>query len=123
MGFVEVIRPKLIENNFNGLDHPLSYAYTTTANVLVVYLQQFWKIVSKVPDTKDTIKFKLDTQEITYTVDMFRDTLKLPVETSDNPFITPVIIRTIKTFIKAVGYQRVVDKVSDFYMKFLAQPW
>ncbi|GJY05067.1 hypothetical protein Tco_0371007 [Tanacetum coccineum] len=31
----------------------------------------------KVPDTKDTIRFKLNTQEITYTVDMFRDALKL----------------------------------------------
>ncbi|GJT55870.1 hypothetical protein Tco_0990924 [Tanacetum coccineum] len=71
------------------LDHPLSYALTATADVLTVYLQQFWKKVSKVPDTKDTIKFKLDTQEITYTVDMFRDTLKLLVETPDNPFITP----------------------------------
>ncbi|GJX36040.1 retrovirus-related pol polyprotein from transposon TNT 1-94 [Tanacetum coccineum] len=37
------------------LDHPLSYAPTATADVLVVYLQQFWRTVSKVPDTKDTI--------------------------------------------------------------------
>ncbi|GKA45621.1 retrovirus-related pol polyprotein from transposon TNT 1-94 [Tanacetum coccineum] len=60
------------------LDHPLSYALTATADVSVVYLQQFWKTVRKVPDTKDTIRFMLDTQEITYTMDMFRDTLKLP---------------------------------------------
>ncbi|GKC28649.1 hypothetical protein Tco_1035943 [Tanacetum coccineum] len=63
------------------LDHPLSYALTATADVSVVYLQQFWKTVRKEPDTKDTIRFMLDTQEITYTMDMFRDTLKLPVET------------------------------------------
>ncbi|GJZ07538.1 hypothetical protein Tco_0541331 [Tanacetum coccineum] len=63
------------------LDHPLSYALTATVEVLIVYLQQFWKTVSKVCDTKDTIKFKLDTQEITYTADMFRHTLHLPVET------------------------------------------
>ncbi|GJW68591.1 hypothetical protein Tco_0123015 [Tanacetum coccineum] len=43
------------------LDHPLSYALTSTADVPVVYLQQLWKIVCKVPDTKDTIKFTLDT--------------------------------------------------------------
>ncbi|GKD78438.1 hypothetical protein Tco_1341059, partial [Tanacetum coccineum] len=49
------------------LDHPLSYALTTTSDVLAVYLQRFWKTVSKVPDTKDTIKFKLDRQEIVYT--------------------------------------------------------
>ncbi|GJS05001.1 hypothetical protein Tco_0321509 [Tanacetum coccineum] len=77
------------------LDHPLSYALTTIVNVLAVYLQQFWKTVSKVPDTKDTIRFKLDTQEIVYTVDMFRDTLKLPVETPYNPFIVPVNIEII----------------------------
>ncbi|GJU53715.1 retrovirus-related pol polyprotein from transposon TNT 1-94 [Tanacetum coccineum] len=49
------------------LDHPLSYALTATADVSAVYSQQFWKTVSKVPDTKETIKFKLDSQEITYT--------------------------------------------------------
>ncbi|GJY62981.1 retrovirus-related pol polyprotein from transposon TNT 1-94 [Tanacetum coccineum] len=64
----------------------------------IVYLQQFWKTVSKVSDTKDTIRFKLDTQDIVYTVDMFRDTLHLPVETPDNPFITPITIITIESF-------------------------
>ncbi|GKF68300.1 hypothetical protein Tco_0197979, partial [Tanacetum coccineum] len=53
------------------LDHPLSYALTATAEVLVVYLQQFWRTVSKVPDNEDTIKFMLDTEEFTYTLDMF----------------------------------------------------
>ncbi|GKD08979.1 hypothetical protein Tco_1188664, partial [Tanacetum coccineum] len=69
------------------LDHPLCYALTATADVPAVYLQQFWKIVGKVPKTKDTIKFKLDTQDIVYTVDMFRATFKLPVETPDNPCV------------------------------------
>ncbi|GJU35917.1 hypothetical protein Tco_1184271 [Tanacetum coccineum] len=46
------------------LDNPLSYALTATADVSVVYLQQFWRTVSKVPDTDDTIKFMLDTKEL-----------------------------------------------------------
>ncbi|GJT80768.1 hypothetical protein Tco_1055110 [Tanacetum coccineum] len=74
------------------LDHPLSYALTATDDVPVVYLQQFWRMVAKVTNTKDTIKFMQDTQQITYIVDM-------------------------------VGYQGVVDKVSAFYTKYLAQPW
>nr|GEU69579.1 hypothetical protein [Tanacetum cinerariifolium] len=78
--------------------------------VPAVYLQQFWKIVHKVPDTKDTMRFKLDTQEITYTMDMFRDTLKLPVETPDNPFVTPITIKTIESLMQTVGYEGVVDK-------------
>ncbi|GKB81122.1 hypothetical protein Tco_0948017 [Tanacetum coccineum] len=85
------------------LDHPLSYALTATADVPVV--------------------FKLDTQEITYTMDMFRAILKLPVETPDNPFVAPVTIETIKYFMNKVDYQGVVDKFSAFCTKKLAQPW
>ncbi|GJV61129.1 hypothetical protein Tco_1467229 [Tanacetum coccineum] len=69
--------------------------------------------IRKVPDTKDTIRFKLDTQDIVYTVDMFRDTLKLLVETLDNPFLAPVNIETIESFMHTVGYQGVVDKKKD----------
>ncbi|GJX68839.1 hypothetical protein Tco_0304566 [Tanacetum coccineum] len=105
------------------LDYPLSYALTTIVDVLVVYLQQFWKTVSKVPDTKDTIKFKLDKQDILYAVDMFRSTLQLPVETTVNPFIAPATMKFIQPFMKIIGYQGVVDKVSAFYTKCLAQSW
>ncbi|GJR01057.1 hypothetical protein Tco_0524041 [Tanacetum coccineum] len=69
------------------------------------------------------IKFILNTQEFIYTVDMFRDILHLLVETPENPFVAPVNIEIIETFINRVGYQGVVDKVSAFYMKNLAQPW
>ncbi|GKB81384.1 hypothetical protein Tco_0948279, partial [Tanacetum coccineum] len=105
------------------LDHPLIYALTATVDVPVVYLQKFWKTVSKVPDTKDTIRFKLDTQGIVYTVDMFRHTLQLPMENPDNPFVATVNIEIIESFMHTVSYQGVVDKVSAFYTKFLAQQW
>ncbi|GJV81608.1 hypothetical protein Tco_1517478 [Tanacetum coccineum] len=85
------------------LDHPLSYASAATTNVPVVFI--------------------LDTQEITYTVDMFRAILKLPVETPDNLFVAPVTIEIIESFMNKVSYQGVVDKVSAFYAKNLAQPW
>ncbi|GJS82680.1 retrotransposon protein, putative, ty1-copia subclass [Tanacetum coccineum] len=105
------------------LDHSLSYALTATADVPVVYLQQFWRTVSKVPDTEDTIKFMMDTEEFTHTVDISRVTLHLPVETPGNPFVALVNIQTIEAFMNMVGYQGVVDKVSAFYTKNLAQPW
>ncbi|GJV65508.1 hypothetical protein Tco_1476336 [Tanacetum coccineum] len=62
-------------------------------------------------------------KKFTYDVDMFRDTLHLLVETLENPFVTPVNIQTIEAFMNRVGYQGVVDKVSAFYTKNLAQPW
>ncbi|GKA60855.1 hypothetical protein Tco_0760262 [Tanacetum coccineum] len=81
--------------------------------VPAVYLQQFWRTVSKVPDTEDTIKFLLDTQQFVYTVDMFRDTLQLLVETPENPFVAPSNIHTIEAFMNIVGYQGVVDKKKE----------
>ncbi|GKB87177.1 hypothetical protein Tco_0959449, partial [Tanacetum coccineum] len=105
------------------LDHSLSYPLIATADVLAVYLQQFWRTVSKVPDTEDTIKFLLDTEKFIYNVDMFWDTLKLLVETPENSFVAPTNIHTIEAFMNRVGYQGVVDKVSAFFTKNLAQPW
>ncbi|GKB27531.1 hypothetical protein Tco_0866932 [Tanacetum coccineum] len=54
---------------------------------------------------------------------MFKDTLHLPVETPENPFVSPTNIHTIEAFMNRIGYQCVVDKVSAFYTKNLAQPW
>nr|GEV34865.1 hypothetical protein [Tanacetum cinerariifolium] len=105
------------------LDHPLSYALTATTDVFVVYLQQFWRTVSKVLGPEDTIKFMMITQEFIYTVDMFRDILHFPVETLENPFVAPINIETIKAFMNRVVYQGMVDKVSTFDTKNLAQPW
>ncbi|GKA20974.1 hypothetical protein Tco_0700963 [Tanacetum coccineum] len=68
------------------------------------------KILGLLYNTKDTIRFKLDTQEITCTVDMFRATLQLPMETLENPFVAQVNIDIIESFMHMVGYQGVVDK-------------
>ncbi|GJY34789.1 hypothetical protein Tco_0419258 [Tanacetum coccineum] len=56
----------------------------------------------------------LNTQEFIYTVDMFCDILHLPVETPDNPFVTPVNIETIEVFMNKVGYQEEIRATDDF---------
>nr|GEU29686.1 hypothetical protein [Tanacetum cinerariifolium] len=105
------------------IDHALSYALTATADVPAIYIQQFWKTIKQVSNTNDTIHFMIDRETITYIVDMFRNTLKLPVETLNNPFIEPVDLKFIQRFLKIVGYEGIVGKVSAFYTKNLAQPW
>nr|GEU45246.1 putative RNA-directed DNA polymerase, eukaryota, reverse transcriptase zinc-binding domain protein [Tanacetum cinerariifolium] len=87
------------------LDHPLSYALTATTDVPAVYLQQFWKTVTKIPDTDYTIIFKLDSEEIVYTIDMFRNTLHLLMETPENSFVVPANIEIIESLMNKVGYQ------------------
>ncbi|GJW62726.1 hypothetical protein Tco_0112061 [Tanacetum coccineum] len=65
----------------------------------------------------------VDKQKITYTFDMLCATLKLPVETPAHPFIAPTTLKYIQPFLKIVSYQGLVDKVSSFYTKNLAQSW
>ncbi|GJV36871.1 hypothetical protein Tco_1409348 [Tanacetum coccineum] len=105
------------------VDHALSDTLTATVDILAVYLQKFWKTIKQVLNENNTIRFKLNNQEITYTVDMFRATLQLPVGTLDNPFIEPADLDFIQPFLKINGYQGIVDKVSAFFTKNLAQPW
>ncbi|GJV70197.1 hypothetical protein Tco_1485706 [Tanacetum coccineum] len=45
------------------------------------------------------------------------------VETPENLFVAPANIHTIEVLMNRVGYQGVVDKVSAFFTKNLAQPW
>ncbi|GJQ98059.1 hypothetical protein Tco_0009198 [Tanacetum coccineum] len=99
------------------VDHALNHALTATADVPAVYIQQFWNTVKQVPNANDTIRFTIDRETITYTVDMFRDTLKLPVETPDHPFIEPTDLKFNQRFLKIVGYEGLVDKVSAFFTK------
>ncbi|GJU39241.1 hypothetical protein Tco_1192198 [Tanacetum coccineum] len=57
-------------------------------------------------------------------MDMFRDTLHLPVETPENPFVTPANIHTIEAFMNRVGYQGVFNKVSALiHNELWPQPW
>nr|GEY67359.1 hypothetical protein [Tanacetum cinerariifolium] len=103
------------------IDHALSYTLTATANVLAVYIQQFWKTVKQVPNANNSIRFMIDRETVTYTMDMLRDTLQLPVETPDQPFIEPANLKFIQRFLKIVGYEGIFDKLNVFYINNLAQ--
>nr|GEW10823.1 ribonuclease H [Tanacetum cinerariifolium] len=79
-------------------------------HMIVVYLQQFWKLVKQVLNANETIHFMVDKQEITYTMDMLRATLKLPVETPEQPFIPLASFEYRQPFLKIVDYQGLVNK-------------
>nr|GEU53449.1 reverse transcriptase domain-containing protein [Tanacetum cinerariifolium] len=62
------------------------------------------KSVRPVVNANETIRFVVDRQEITYIVDMFPATLKLPVETPAHPFIAPATLKFIQPFLKIIFY-------------------
>ncbi|GJX72706.1 retrovirus-related pol polyprotein from transposon TNT 1-94 [Tanacetum coccineum] len=86
-GGIQFLGDKLVRWSFKKQDYTAmstaeaNYALTATIDVSAIYLQQFWKTVSK-----------------------------LPVETPDNPFIAPETIKYIQPFMMIVGYQGEVDK-------------
>ncbi|GJY86327.1 retrovirus-related pol polyprotein from transposon TNT 1-94 [Tanacetum coccineum] len=52
-------------------NHPLKDALTLSAPSPTIYLQQFWCMVHKVANAKDVIRFKIDQQEVDFTLDIF----------------------------------------------------
>ncbi|GJS96905.1 hypothetical protein Tco_0803873 [Tanacetum coccineum] len=93
-------------------DHALSHALIATADVPTVYIQQFYRPVKQVPNANETICFMVDKQDITYTMDMFRATLKLPAETPEQPFIPPADFDYIRPFLKILGYQGPLSRIN-----------
>ncbi|GJX30049.1 hypothetical protein Tco_0238128 [Tanacetum coccineum] len=70
-------------------------SYTVFQNIPTVYLQQFWNTIRKVPNANETIRFMLDRQEITYTVDMFRSTFNIKYLLHEESCSTVVSVYTI----------------------------
>ncbi|GJS34006.1 hypothetical protein Tco_0532388 [Tanacetum coccineum] len=87
------------------VDHAIRYGLTDTADVLAIYIQQFWRTVKQVLNDNETIRFMVDKEDIIYTIHMFRATLKLPIETAAQPFIPPANFDYIWPFLKIFGYQ------------------
>nr|GEV26546.1 hypothetical protein [Tanacetum cinerariifolium] len=69
------------------------------------------------------IRFKVNKKYIIHTLDMFRTAIELPTATAERPFIPPVDFPYIKEFLKILGYQGQLQRVSKFYVKNLAQLW
>ncbi|GKA45059.1 hypothetical protein Tco_0737855, partial [Tanacetum coccineum] len=67
----------------------------------------------------------INSQDIIYTIDMFRNTLQLPVETLENPFVAPVNIEIIESFMHTVGYQGVLfhDVINHTNVDYAALLW
>ncbi|GKA29183.1 hypothetical protein Tco_0715428 [Tanacetum coccineum] len=87
-----------------------SCALTTIADILTIYIQQFWRTVRKVPNANESIRFMMDKKDIIYTIDMFCATLKLLVEIPEQPFIPPADFDYIWPFLKILGYQGPLDR-------------
>ncbi|GJZ86177.1 hypothetical protein Tco_0657787, partial [Tanacetum coccineum] len=77
----------------------------------------------RAPNEKDVMRFKIDQQEVDFTLANFCTTLRLPIPTSEKLFDQPSEFLTIAKFIKKIGYVGELENLTQFEVKKLPQPW
>ncbi|GKC90940.1 hypothetical protein Tco_1151589, partial [Tanacetum coccineum] len=78
-------------------------AFTGTADVLEIYMQQFWHTITYNLDTK-TYFFMLDDQIFQVDAELLHDALQITLKDLDHPFIEPPPHDDIVSFINKLGY-------------------
>ncbi|GJR89215.1 hypothetical protein Tco_0213226 [Tanacetum coccineum] len=97
-------------------------AFTASANVPTIYIQQFWNTLVQVVKT-GTYNFQLDEHWFTLNADLFRKALKItPVDTT-HPFVSPPAGDQVMDFVNDLSYPEEIHFVSKMHVNNLYQPW
>ncbi|GKD63253.1 hypothetical protein Tco_1305361, partial [Tanacetum coccineum] len=97
-------------------------AFTTSANVLTIYIQQFWNTL--VQDAKTEVySFQLDEQWFTLNADLLRKALEITPVDSTHPFMSPPSSDQVMDFVNELGYPEEIHFASKMHVNNLYQPW
>ncbi|GJR08380.1 retrovirus-related pol polyprotein from transposon TNT 1-94 [Tanacetum coccineum] len=97
-------------------------AFTTSANVPTIYIQQFWNTL--VQDAKTSVySFQLDEQWCTLNVGLLRKALEITPVDSAHPFKSPLAAEQVMDFVNELGYPEEIHFVSKMHVNNLYQPW
>ncbi|GKD31480.1 hypothetical protein Tco_1242258 [Tanacetum coccineum] len=102
---------------------PCYPAFLITANVLEIYMHQFWNTVNKVQDSS-SYQFKLDNKRFRVDAEVFRDILQIYLKLPDQPFdIPPSTDEEILSFIYELGYTGNIETLPELVVDHMHQPW
>ncbi|GKB34120.1 hypothetical protein Tco_0879062 [Tanacetum coccineum] len=97
-------------------------AFTTSANVPTIYIQQFWNTL--VEDAKTGVySFQLDEQWFTLNADLLCKALEITPVDSAHPFESPLVGEQVMDFVNKLGYLEEIHFVSKMHVNNLYQPW
>ncbi|GJY25002.1 hypothetical protein Tco_0399728 [Tanacetum coccineum] len=97
-------------------------AFTASANVPTIYIQQFWNTL--VQDAKTEVySFQLDEQWFTLNADLLRKALEITPVDSAHLFVSPPAGDQVMDFVNELGYPEEIHFVSKMYVNNLYQPW
>ncbi|GJV80918.1 hypothetical protein Tco_1516788 [Tanacetum coccineum] len=95
---------------------PCYPVFLITAEVLEIYMHQFWNSVNKVQDSS-SYRFKIDNKKFKVDVEVFCEILQICPKLPDQPFdIPPFIDEEIVSFIYELGYTRNIETLSELGM-------
>ncbi|GJT90365.1 copia protein [Tanacetum coccineum] len=97
-------------------------AFTASANVPAIYLQQFWKTMSYNEKT-GVYSCQVDEQWFDLSADLLRKALAITPVNPAHPFELPPSGDTVIDFVNELGYPEPVEIVSSIRTNYVYQPW
>ncbi|GKG21339.1 hypothetical protein Tco_0383934 [Tanacetum coccineum] len=101
---------------------PLYPAFLITAEVLEIYMHQFWHTITKIKNSS-SYKFKLDKKQCKIDVEVFRNIHHICPRLLNQEFDAPPSDEEIVIFIKELRHKGNIKSVTDVVVDQLHQPW
>ncbi|GJZ23127.1 hypothetical protein Tco_0560586 [Tanacetum coccineum] len=83
-------------------------AFTVSAEVPAIYIQQFWYILTRDSTTR-AFRFQLDEQWFDLNADLLHDALDITPKDPVNPFVSPRAGDPLLDFVNNLGYSEPLD--------------
>ncbi|GJS84466.1 hypothetical protein Tco_0751007 [Tanacetum coccineum] len=97
-------------------------AFTASANVPAIYLQQFWNTM-KYNEKTGVYSCQVDEQWFDLSDDLLRKALAITPVNPTHPFELPPSGDTVIDFVNELGYPEPVEIVSNIRVNYVYQPW
>ncbi|GJV81147.1 hypothetical protein Tco_1517017 [Tanacetum coccineum] len=97
-------------------------AFTASANVPAIYLQQFWN-TTKYNEKTGVYSCQVDEQWFELSADLLRKALAITPVIPAHPFELPPSGNIVIDFVNELGYPEPVEIVSIIRVNYVYQPW
>ncbi|GKA14653.1 hypothetical protein Tco_0694299, partial [Tanacetum coccineum] len=97
-------------------------AFTASANVPAIYLQQFWNTM-KYNEKTGVYSCQVDEQWFDLSADLLRKALAITPVIPAHPFELPPSGNIVIDFVNELGYPEPVEIVSNIRVNYVYQPW
>ncbi|GJU15859.1 retrovirus-related pol polyprotein from transposon TNT 1-94 [Tanacetum coccineum] len=97
-------------------------AFTISADVLEIFLQQFWYTIKKVQDT-DSYEFLLANKKCTVNAEVFRTIINICPRVEGEDFTNVPDDDTALTFLIYLGYKGPLNRHTNMFVDHMHQPW